>query len=323
STARIQFDTGPTQCHAARVNLHKTATGFQGDFGTGFDHGFLARFNMQLGTRITEPRGAGFEMKGAGYVEAVVFASLFAFFAVHGVVAVAFGVAEAVVLYRQVAVVLDDFGAVVFREQVQVFLGVDVDLLFTGFVFKPQFVAAFTFVGFGFQGGSCLVLRQRVRRCVGGVVGAAGDDGLVRVAVQEGDDDFVADSRQGHETILAAGPALADAQPGAAVCVVFRVAVPGEPDFHAAVLVAVDLFAFRAGDDGHFRAVHGRLVVTHGAPGFVGRDGGELVVVAGGFTTTLFLQGRGLFAGVGDGGEQPFPVQGLAGAVLQDRKRVV
>src|SRR5690554_4532344 len=56
---------------------------------------------------------------------------------------------------------------------------------------------------------------------------------------------------------------------------------------------------------------------TKRPPGFVGRDDGEFVVVAGGFTATLFLQGRGLFAGVGDGGDQPFPVQGLAVVVLQ------
>ena len=43
-----------------------------------------------------------------------------------------------------------------------------------------------------------LVLRQRVRRRVGGVVGSSGNDRLVRVAVQEADDDFVADSRQRH-----------------------------------------------------------------------------------------------------------------------------
>src|SRR5690554_2836746 len=82
--------------------------------------------------------------------EAVVGADAFPVFAFGGVVAVAFGVAEAVVLHRQVAVVLDDFGTVVFRQQVQVFLGMDVDLLLISFVFKAQFVAALTLVGFGF-----------------------------------------------------------------------------------------------------------------------------------------------------------------------------
>ena len=172
--------------------------------------------------------GAGFHqlvfallaVVAAVYGEAVVGADTLAMFAICGVVAVAFGVAEAVVFHRQVAVIPDNFGAVVFRQQVQVFLGVHVDLLFARFVFKAQFVAALTLVGFGLQGGSCFVLRQRIGRCVGGVISAAGDDGLVRVAVQEADDDLVANSGQGHEAVLATGPALGHAQPGAAVFVV-------------------------------------------------------------------------------------------------------
>src|SRR5690554_1843477 len=56
---------------------------------------------------------------------------------------------------------------------------------------------------------------------------------------------------------------------------------------------------------------------TQGAPGFVGGDRTEVVVVTGGFAATLFFHGLGLFAGVGDGGQQPFPVQALAVVVLQ------
>src|SRR5690554_4307302 len=56
---------------------------------------------------------------------------------------------------------------------------------------------------------------------------------------------------------------------------------------------------------------------TKRPPGFVGRDGGEVVVVTGGFAATLFFHSLGLFSGVGDGGQQPFPVQGLAVVVLQ------
>src|SRR5690554_6114415 len=82
--------------------------------------------------------------------EAIVRSDTLPMLAIGSVVAVALGVAKAVVFHRQVAVVLDDFGAVVFREQVQVFLGMDVDLLLTSFVFKAQFVAVFTLVGFGF-----------------------------------------------------------------------------------------------------------------------------------------------------------------------------
>src|SRR5690554_8196879 len=130
SPTGIHLDTRAPHGHATGVDLYEAATGFEGDFGSCFDHRFLTGFDMQLGARVTEPGGAGFEVQGAGDVEAVVFAGLFALLAVHGVVAVAFGVAEAVVLHRQVAVVPDDFGAVVFRQQVQIFLGVHVDLLF-------------------------------------------------------------------------------------------------------------------------------------------------------------------------------------------------
>src|SRR5680860_577148 len=134
-------------------------------------------------------------VQGAGYVEAVVFAGLFAFFAVGGLVFGAFYVAEAVVLNGQMAVVVDDFGAVVFGEQVQVFLGVDVDLLLVCFIHKAQFITAFTLMGLGFQSGAGFVFRQRVRRCVGSVVGSAGSERLIRVAVQEGYHHLLADSR--------------------------------------------------------------------------------------------------------------------------------
>src|SRR5690554_2356472 len=173
-----------------------------------------------------------------------------------------FYMAELVALHRQVAVVLDDFGAVIFRKQVQVFLGVDIDLFFASFVFKPQLVAALTLVGFGFQGGSCFVFWQRVRRCIGGVVGSSGNDRLVRVAVQEGDNHFVANSWQGHKAVLAAGPALCHAQPGAAVFVVLRVSIPRESYFYPAILVAVDFFTLGAGDEGHLGAVHHGFVIA-------------------------------------------------------------
>src|SRR5690606_39059947 len=254
---------------------------------------------------------------GAAHGLAAVCANGQPVFAVGGAMVRRFDVAELVVLHRQVAVTLDDFGTVVFRQQVQVFLSVDVDLFFAGFIFKAQFVAALTLVGFGLQGGPGFVFRQRVRRCVGGVVGSSGDDGLVRVAVEERHEDFVANSGQSHKPVLPSGPALGDAQPGAAVFVVLRVSISRESYFHPAILIAVDFFPLRAGDERHLGAVHHGFVITQGAPGFVRRDGAEIVVVAGGLAATLFFQGLGLFAGVGNSGEQPFPVQGLAVVVLQ------
>src|SRR5690554_2571495 len=79
----------------------------------------------------------------------------------------------------------------------------------------------------------------------------------------------------------------------------------------------MDLFTLGAGYDSHLGAVHHGFVFAHWPPGFIGRDGGEVVVVAGGFTATFLFHRLGLFAGVGDGGQQPFPVQGLAVVFLQ------
>src|SRR5690554_2089957 len=307
----------PGNGHPTRINLHKAAARFQRYLGTRLNHNFHTGLVVNLRTGFHQLVLALLAVVAAVYGEAVVGADALAMFAIGSVVAAALGVAEAVVLHRQVAVVPDDFGAVVFREQVQVFLGVHVDLFLARFVFKPQFVAALALVGFGLQGGPGFVFRQRVRRCVGGVIGSSGDDGLVRVAVEESHDHFVADSGQCHEAILATGPALGHAQPGAAVFVVLRVSIPRKSYFHPAILVAVDFFTLGAGDEGHLGAVHHGFVVAQGAPGFVGRDGTEGVVVAGGFAATLFFHRLGLLAGVGDGGQQPFPVQALAIVVLQ------
>src|SRR5690554_8062973 len=79
----------------------------------------------------------------------------------------------------------------------------------------------------------------------------------------------------------------------------------------------MDLFTLGAGDDGHLGAVHHGFMFTKRPPGFVGWDGGEVVVVAGGFAATLFFHGLGLFAGVGDGGQLPCSVQALAVVFLQ------
>src|SRR5690554_1502192 len=195
-TAGVHFYRSPTESNAAGINFQKAAARFKSDLGTRFDNRFLPGLDMQFCAGITEPGGAHFQVQGAGYAEAVVFASLFAFFAVDGLVFAAFYVAKAVVLNGQVTVIFDDFGAVIFREQVQVFLGVDVDLFFVCLIFKPQLVTALALVGLGFQGGAGFVFRQRVGRRVSRMISAASDDGLIRVAIEEGDNDFVADSGQ-------------------------------------------------------------------------------------------------------------------------------
>src|SRR5690554_3945739 len=93
---------------------------------------------------------AGFLVETAGDGLAAIGADRDSAFTIGGAVVCRFHMAELVVLHRQVAVVLDDFGTVVFRQQVQVFLGVNVNLLLVSFVFKAQFVATLTLMGFGF-----------------------------------------------------------------------------------------------------------------------------------------------------------------------------
>src|SRR5690554_5920914 len=109
--------------------------------------------------------------------------------------------------------------------------------------------------------------------------------------------------------MLAASPALAYAQPGAAMFVVFAVSVPREAHFYPAKFVAVDFFPFRAGHYGDLRAVHEWAMGDVRSPGFVSGYGAEGVVVAGGFETALFLHGLGLFASVGNRREQPVTIQ--------------
>src|SRR5690554_3714715 len=99
--------------------------------------------------------------------------------------------------------------------------------------------------------------------------------------------------------------------------IVLVIAVPGESDLHPAALTRVDFRPLGTGNDGHLGAVHHGFMFTQGAPGFVGGDRTEIVVITGGLAATLFFHGLGLFAGVGDGGEQPFPVQALAVVFLQ------
>src|SRR4029450_1463101 len=86
-----------------------------------------------------------------------------------------------------------------------------------------------------------------------GVVDAAGDDGLVRIALEEVDDDLLADPRDRDRAPALACPRVRDAHPARALLVTLALAVPVELDLHPPVLVGVDLFARNAYD---FRRLH-------------------------------------------------------------------
>ncbi len=189
-------------------------------------------------------------------------------------------------------------------------------MLFARFVFKAQFVEAFRLVALGADHRARFVFRQRIRGGVHGVVGAPGDQGLIRVAFQERDDYLVADTRNGDTAVAAPCPALGDADPTAGGVVGFGVTVPGELDFDPAVLVAVDLFAFWAHHEGDLRTIDARFGVGGGAPGGVAGHQGDLIVVTGhavGITLSdaILFQRLGLLADVAHFNGLPVAVEAV------------
>lgn len=66
---------------------------------------------------------------------------------------------------------------------------------------------------------------------------------MVRVAIEVGDDDFLADARDGHVAPERAGDFLRHPYPAGAVLVVAAFPVPGELHLHSAKFVAVDFLA--------------------------------------------------------------------------------
>src|SRR5262249_53736906 len=124
------------------------------------------------------------------------------------------------------------------------------------------------------------VRRQCVRRHVLGVVHAPGNDGLVRIALDKIDNHLLADAGNGDHSPVLAGPRVGYAHPPGAVLVVLAVAIPGELDLHAAVLIGVDLIV---PGTGHYRGLRARdLRLGRRAGGtelLLGGDGAEGAVV--------------------------------------------
>ncbi|GHY74044.1 hypothetical protein VCSRO168_3538 [Vibrio cholerae] len=80
-------------------------------------------------------------------------------------------------------VVTNDRGVVVFNQTIEVFLRMQVDLLFARLVFKTELVKPLPLVSFSAQHGFGFMLWQGVWRRVGRMIGASGDNGLVWVAI--------------------------------------------------------------------------------------------------------------------------------------------
>ena len=81
----------------------------------------------------------------------------------------------------------------------------------------------------------------------------------VRIALLEGDDDFLADAGQAVEAPALAGDVVRHAHPDRGLVVALALAVPMELDLHAAVFIGVDFFPGRAGDDRRLQPVQDRL----------------------------------------------------------------
>ncbi len=90
---------------------------------------------------------------------------------------------ELVVFNGQVLVVTNDRGVVVFNQTIEVFLRMQVDLLFARLVFKTELVKTLPLVRLGAQHGFGFVLWQSVWRRIGRMIGAASDNRLVWVAI--------------------------------------------------------------------------------------------------------------------------------------------
>src|SRR5690554_2805552 len=199
-----------------------------------------------------------------------------------------------------VALMADAEALVVLDVLIPVALGVDENLLLARLVLDAQFVEAVAAgAAQALEQAAGLVFRQLTGHRVSAVVQAATDQRLVRVAFEEADQHLHADTRDGDAAPVVAGPAAGHPQPAAGVGVGLALAVPVELDLDAALFVAVDFFAGRAGD-------HGGLLTQH--PGFGvaqgwavrGVPGGGLEVVAVALSEGCFplpLRGRGLGRG--------------------------
>ena len=137
---------------------------------------------------------------------------------------------------------------------------------------------------------------------------------------------------------MGAGPGGGDAQPAAGFVVGLAFAVPVELHFDAAVLVAVDLFTFGAGDHGALAAEDARFFLgQRWAIRHVPRRGLEAVAVAlveivfqvSGVAGDRLFQHLRLFAFVEDFGQQPqivpfgFRVLGQGQEVAADQQRLI
>src|SRR5690606_29463791 len=281
--------------NAARIELDEAAAGLEGQFDTGFDDYFLPGLEVDLTTGPGQLCTAQLDVLIDGYGQVVLRLDFHLALASHGQVFLCTKLAVAVGLDGVMTLVADADLLIVLDVLVPVSLGMNINLLGALPVLDAQLVVALAAgAAEGLEDAAGLVRRQFVGRNMFGVIQAAGDQRLVRIAFEKGDQHFHTDARNGDAAITVAGPAARYAQPATALVVQQAFAIPIKLDFHTTIFIAVDFFAGWAGHYGGLAAEHlGFRILEWRAIRYVPGGGGEMVAVALGECCPLSHKGRG------------------------------
>ncbi|MNL15806.1 hypothetical protein D3C87_1368170 [compost metagenome] len=155
---------------------------------------------------------------------------------------------------------VDALGPVIQHPRRLVLLGVEELVLLAGLILEGDFVETVALVTVGAKHHARLVGGQIVGHGIGGIVDHAYDQRFVRIAIDKSHHHFHADARDNLRTPCTAAPCLTDPHPARIRAILLRLAIPREPQLDAAILVRMDFFAFRAGDDRHLRAFDARAL---------------------------------------------------------------
>src|SRR5512138_1122700 len=151
---------------------------------------------------------------------------------------------------------------IVLDDDLHVFLGVDVDRFLVLLVVEADLVEILRgalFRAARLDAALCLLRRQLVRRQLVGVVHAADDQRMIGVAIEERDDDLLADARHELHSPVLTRPDLRDAHPARAIAIGLAGTVPMKLYLHAAVLIGIDLLPLSTNDQRRLRALNQRL----------------------------------------------------------------